>query len=411
MTQTVNVNLGGMVFSIDENAYQELDAYLNDIRAHLGSDSVQEIMQDIEARIAELFDQHKKYSHMDVVTLMMVEDVEKQLGSAEAIGGEETPSNSKEETPSNTPEGESEEDGVQEAEVIDSTPHDEQQTKQQGTCKKKLYRDVDNATIGGVCAGLSKWIGIDTVWVRLVMLVLLVFQGVGVLTYLLLWVIVPAANTAARRLEMRGIEPSVDAIKTEVESSPQKYAYGASGSDSGRGGCLVASGCLIMLALLIGFPLLIVAFTLLTAFGAVSGAMNAAFLGVPAMLLKGGLVSALSGLLFILVPIIILLVWLVRRKDSNHPLSKTFLIVMLILWLASLFGMAWGGRNAVKSAANVDWDNWAERVDSMANVLGKNMEFVIEKADSLGHVLDSVNAAKAMEKDYSEGVLEVTEEE
>lgn len=394
MKQTVNVNLGGVVFSIDEDAYQELDAYLNDIRKHLGSDSVQEIMQDIEARIAELFDQHKKYSHMDVVTLMMVEDVEKQLGSAEAIGGEEeTAQASKQKDEENKQENETDMDDVQEAEVIDSTPHDEKDVKQQATCKKKLYRDVDNAVMGGVCAGLSKWIGIDTVWVRLVMLLLLVFHGVGVLTYLLLWIIVPAANTAARRLEMRGIEPSVDAIKTEVESNPHKYVAGANTASGTNGGCLAASGCLIALALLIGFPLLLVAFVLLTVFGALSGAANMALFGLPAMLLKGGVITALSGLLFITVPIIILLVWLVRRNSSNHPLSKTFLIVMLILWLASLCGLLWGGKHAIQSAADVDWDELELRLDSAGAWL--------QHFDSEG---------LQEEVECSEGVLEVMEE-
>lgn len=384
MKQTVNVNLGGIAFCIDEDAYQELDAYLNDIRKHLGSESVQEIMQDIEARIAELFEQHKKYSHMNVITLMMVEDVEKQLGSAEAIGGEEEAHADLGAYANVTNEDK------EDKENIEDKGEDNQQKKR----NKKLYRDVDNATIGGVCAGLSKWVGIDTIWVRLVMLLLLVFQGAGVLTYLLLWIIVPAANTAARRLEMRGIEPSVDAIKTEVESNPQKYAAGTNTTSGTNGGCLAASGCLIALALLLGFPLLLLAFVLLTVFGAVSGAMNVAFLGVPAMLLKGGLISALSGLLFILVPIIILVVWLIRRNSSNHPLSKTFLVVMLILWLLSLIGLTWGGKHAIQSAADVDWNELELRLDSAGAWMEQHFHFEGVQEDA----------------EYSECSLEMMEE-
>ena len=86
MKPTVTINLAGVVYHIDNDAYETLNAYLKDIEAHLeDSDSKKEIMQDIEARIAELFSMHMKYSHIEVVNSTMVADIMTQLGSPEMI--------------------------------------------------------------------------------------------------------------------------------------------------------------------------------------------------------------------------------------------------------------------------------------------------------------------------------------
>ena len=174
MKPTVTINLAGVVYHIDNDAYETLNAYLKDIEAHLeDSDSKKEIMQDIEARIAELFSMHMKYSHIEVVNSTMVADIMTQLGSPEMIssGTEESECDS-ETDDSESPEG---------------TNDDMKAAEQLKPYKKRFYRNTDNQIIGGVCSGFGEFIGIDDLWIRLLMIVLFCLQGVGFIVYLLLW--------------------------------------------------------------------------------------------------------------------------------------------------------------------------------------------------------------------------------
>jgi phage shock protein PspC (stress-responsive transcriptional regulator) len=195
MKKTFTVNVNGIVFHIDEDAYNVLNDYLNSIKKHFsGVDGRDEIISDIEARIAEMMQE----SIGDRKQVISIEDIEKVI---EVIG-----------LPS---EFDSEE-------VFDENPGS-------GSKKsKRLYRDPDNTMIAGVCGGLGSYFQSDPVWFRLVFVLAIVFgAGTGLIIYLILWIVVPEAKTTAEKLEMRGEKVNIsnieNSIKEEIDKLKDKF--------------------------------------------------------------------------------------------------------------------------------------------------------------------------------------------
>lgn len=408
MKQTVTVNLAGVVFHIDDDAYAALDQYLKAIRSNIESESADEVMQDIEARIAELFDQHKRYGHSEVVTIAMVNDVMEQMGTPEMIGGEGEKSAPTDET----------ETAANAAENVDNQAD---VTFDGAGVKKRLYRDVEDKKVGGVCSGLAAYFGIDPIWLRLLFLGLLFLEGIGLLTYLVLWALVPAANTSARRLEMQGVAPSAENIRREVENRPDD-AGAEKKKDSGNG---CAWGCLIALAILFGLPVL---FAFVVAILALVGASCLTPLAVlPDAIIDGSLLGVLCTLLFFAIPVVSLIIWAVRRNNVERPLTKWFWLVVVLLWMLSVVGMFSGFRMAARSVINLGWEipermeEWARHMEGFAVHMEAASEHVgadvkvavMGNADPTRALADSVeNSMKTATDtiDLSAGLLEVIDD-
>ena len=198
MNKTVNMNLGGFFFHIDEDAYQKLNRYFDAIRSSLSIEGRDEIMNDIESRVSELFSE-KLTNNKQVLGLKDVDDVIAIMGQPEDYKIED--------------------DGK-------TTNTNYAYTASGKT--KKLYRDKDSGVIAGVCSGLGHYFGVDPVWIRIV-LVLLVFAGfgTGLLAYLILWLVTPEAVTTSEKLEMRGEPITISNIekkvKEEFESVSEKF--------------------------------------------------------------------------------------------------------------------------------------------------------------------------------------------
>jgi phage shock protein PspC (stress-responsive transcriptional regulator) len=190
MNKTVTVNIGGIVFHIDENAYEKFKQYLESIRSHFTtSDGRDEIMQDIEARIAEMFQERVKDSKQ-VITLEDVNEVTLLMGKPEEFAGS----------------GEREEDEKEKEEPL-----------QQGPVKRRLFRNPDDKLLGGVCSGISGYFDVDPVWIRLAFVLSLVVFGFGIGLYIILWIIIPEAKTAAEKLQMKGEPVTVSNIQKNVK--------------------------------------------------------------------------------------------------------------------------------------------------------------------------------------------------
>lgn len=190
MNKTVNINLGGMFFHIDEDAYQKLSHYFDAIKRSLNNSNGQdEIIKDIEMRVAELFLQ-KNSTGRQVITLKEVDEVIIIMGQPEDYRLDNEESSNQE---------------TFHAEPIRTN--------------KKLYRDMDNGVIGGVLSGLGHYFGVDKVWLRIFMLVLIFFFGTGILAYLVLWIIMPAAVTTSEKLEMTGKPVTISNIEKKVKES------------------------------------------------------------------------------------------------------------------------------------------------------------------------------------------------
>ncbi|MFV7236817.1 PspC domain-containing protein [Flavobacterium sp. ZB4R12] len=187
MNKTVNINLGGMFFHIDEDAYQKLTRYFDAIKRSLSNSSGHdEIIKDIEMRVSELLNE-KQISDKHVVGIKDVDEVIAVMGQPE--------------------------DYIIEDELKGSQTYSDHSNRR----SKKLYRDKEKGMIGGVAAGLGHYFGIDAVWIRIVLL-LLVFAGfgTGILAYIILWVVTPEAITTSEKLEMTGEPVNISNIEKKV---------------------------------------------------------------------------------------------------------------------------------------------------------------------------------------------------
>ena len=156
MKEAINANIGQQVFTLDRDAYDRLTIYLNDVRRRITSDT-EEVMNDIEIRIAEIL-REELPSAMMVVTLAMVERAIARIGAPEDF---ETESN-------------------------------------QGTTNNRsnmnsnvLRRSRTDRSIAGVCGGLAKHFGIDSTILRIVMLCLILFGGMSLWVYIVMWLLIP----------------------------------------------------------------------------------------------------------------------------------------------------------------------------------------------------------------------------
>ena len=191
MNKTVNINLAGIFFHIDEDAYLKLQRYLEAIkRSFTDSQGRSEIISDIEARIAELFSERIQ-NEKQVVGIQLVDEVISIMGQPE--------------------------DYLVDDEIFEDEPQSKQRYTSSGPTKK-LYRDTDNSYIGGVSAGLSHYLGIDMVWVRLLwVLFAFLSGGTFIFIYLLFWALVPEAKTTAEKLTMTGDPVNISNIEKKIK--------------------------------------------------------------------------------------------------------------------------------------------------------------------------------------------------
>lgn len=190
MNKTVTINISGIIFHIEEDAYDSLSRYLSTIKGYFSkTDGGNEIMGDIEARIAELL-QSKINSGKQVILMADVDYVMGVMGKPEEFGEEQN-------------KGESENT---------QSKNDPDFNYGQEKIKRRLFRNPDEKAIGGVCSGLAAYFDIDTVWVRLAMFLLIFFGGLSLWVYIIMWIIIPEAKTTADKFAMRGESANVNNI-------------------------------------------------------------------------------------------------------------------------------------------------------------------------------------------------------
>lgn len=207
MNKTININIGGTFFHIDEEAYDELQHYLVVLKKSFydtqGSD---EIISDIEHRIAELFSE-RLTDMRQVINRKDVDQIIEIMGRPEEFTDEED----------SNPSFSNQEESNQSAytEPIDEPSASKKSKKR--NYEKELFRDIEDGIIGGVLAGFAHYIGFDKTWVRLIWL-LLTFGtgGTFLLIYLILWAIVPEPKSTTDRLKMKGERINVSNIEKSI---------------------------------------------------------------------------------------------------------------------------------------------------------------------------------------------------
>ncbi|MGB0882334.1 MAG: PspC domain-containing protein [Vicingaceae bacterium] len=205
MNQTVTVNISGIVFHIEVDAYEDLKKYLNKIRSYFkNAEESEEIMTDIEARIAELFNE-KITEQNQVVNTKDVDEVITIMGKPEQYV----------------------EDGE---EMNEKTYSSSQKTY---STAKKLFRDPDERMIGGVASGIAAYFGISPIWIRILFII---FVSFGVITYFVLWMVIPEAKTASDKLQMKGDPVNIDNISKTFTEEAEKVSdhFKKNGQQYGR---------------------------------------------------------------------------------------------------------------------------------------------------------------------------------
>lgn len=183
MEKVVEVNIGGINFTIEDNAYIKLKDYLTRFEATLPTDEAKDIMEDIEIRVSELFQKEIRYRHQ-VVEIKVVDAVIECLGE---VDPSETTTENK------------------------TSNNAFNQTKMKSD--KKLYRNPDDKKLAGICSGLAEYFKVDATLVRIVFIVAALAYGATVFVYIILWITMPEALTISQKMEMRGESVTAENIK------------------------------------------------------------------------------------------------------------------------------------------------------------------------------------------------------
>jgi len=193
MNKTVSIHIQGFAFILEEQAYEVLRKYLNDLSAILqNEEGKDEILQDIELRIVELL--QEKVSGQQVVQLEVIEQIIQLLGSPEAFGDEET----------------------------STTDQSSAESTEPMVAHKRFFRDPENPILGGVAGGVAAYFNIDVVFVRIFFVLFTMAFVSGIPIYIILWIVTPRAVTASEKLQMRGRAVNVESIKTEFREATER---------------------------------------------------------------------------------------------------------------------------------------------------------------------------------------------
>ena len=350
MKKTFTVNISGIVFNIDEDAYSVLNDYLQSIKKHFArTDGRDEIISDIESRIAEILSE----SITDTKQVISIEDIENVI---KVIG-----------LPN-------------EFEIDEDEPSAKQRSSgRSGKSTKRLYRDPDNTMISGVCGGLGAYFHTDPVWFRLAFVILaLAGVGSGILIYIVLWVVIPLASSTAEKLEMRGekvdlsnieksIREEIDNLKDKFNEFTQeaKNTYKKKSTEHQNeidniGAVLLrileVFGKIVLI--FIGVILLLIGVSLVAAFGVAIFGIGDFFIFpgpkdfhiIPydeiALLLFGNSVRGdflLAGVLLFLGIPILMMIYGGSRLVFRFPKIRYIGVVALVLWIAGLIITAFYG--------------------------------------------------------------------
>jgi len=392
MNKTVNINLGGMFFHIDEDAYQKLNRYFEAVKRSLSnSTGKDEIMKDIEMRIAELLTE-KNRGDKQVVGMKDVEEVIVVMGQPEDYRIDD-----------------------------EGTPETTFAFNSDAKRKKKLYRDKDKGMIGGVAAGFGHYLGIDALWIRILFIISpFITFGTSLVIYLILWILMPPAETTTEKLEMTGEPVNISNIEKKVreefDSLSEKFKnvdydkYGNQAKNAGERIGNTLSSIILKIFSIIGkvigaFLVVTAASTLvsLLLFAITAGSLNFGefpwteyvenFTDVPLWII-GLLTLGAIGIPFFFLLILGLKLLITNMKSIGNTIKYT----LLALWLISVgILIAFG----IKQATQFSFDNKVVIKENIAisstdtlrikfryddfytKSIGENREFIFTQ-DSIG---------------------------
>lgn len=331
MNEIKKCSIAGVSFTLEKNAYETLQAYIKSLNdTYKDNPDGEEIIADIEARIAELI--LSALPADAIITKPLIDNIVKQLGSAEEID---------------------EEGAERHAETIDQNGNPR--------IPRRLYRDLQNGKLGGVCAGVANYFDIDPTWIRLALFIPLILTMFGsveifrwiapfsgnlfgfvVIGYIIMWFTIPPASSARQKLEMKGERITARNIHeaTHAPAPDERERTLLAKIMMAVGSLLLIALKIIALFILIG---LVVGFSVLGFVGLVT---------TPALFSADFITGLAMACLFgvMLIPLLVLIYLTVMLLVSRRPNGKAMLI-LFIIWLFSLVVMT---ISAIKSPVHFD---------------------------------------------------------
>lgn len=333
MEKTIIINIGNTIIHIEESAYELLKAYLNEVKQHFANHADDlEIVTDIENRIAELLFEQLEEQKKQVVDAANVNFVIGQMGRVQDFDALEA--------------------GEEEEPVV-NTNYQYQSTD------KKLYRDMDERVVAGVCAGIAHYLNFDARWIRIAAVLTAFIGGSGLLVYALLWIIMPKAKSRVEKMEMKGEPANLQGFQKNLDEELQAVRERLSevnnhaqplitrfGNFIGEFfewlGRFIAGTGKVIFKVIAGF---IIIFGMLFLLSLIIGA--AAFQGFwdssiyeyfPFSIVNDGNrgVILFGAFIVLFVPILALVLFSIRVAFNKQAINKTLSFALLIIWLAGV---------------------------------------------------------------------------
>ena len=414
MKKNITINLYGSLYSIDEDAYELLKRYEDNLRAYFSRQADgQEISDDIERRVADLFDELKGQG-VEAISIEHVQDIITRLGKPEEMAGE------------------AEEPG-QEAFSAGAKAQSGPQVK------KKLFRDPNDKMLGGVVSGFSHYFGGDVLlWRLLVVALCFLSFGTTLIVYLILWLLMPEARTAEEQLLMNGRRVTPENLaQTVVDESMTADAQPA----VERGGVSrllsILMGIFKVILFVIGaFFIGGFALTLLTA-------LIVACVGVAGLIVGGhslynfgvcdanfipyvaaGTSWAFWGLLAAVVVVCVIPIYcfvhhLLRLVRKVQPMSVAQRAVWIVVWFLAVAGIVVSGAVLARNLDKADQlyrEQHVEQIDTAPDDAALLPDTCVLDVDSLASVLEGKTEAleealkeEKLKKAVSEGVKRIVD--
>ena len=324
MNKTIIININGIIFHIEEEAYTVLQNYMVGVKRHFGNSvDSNEIVSDIENRIAEMFSERLN-PQKAVIEMHDVKEVCAQMGEVEDFDLE----------------GES-------SEGFEQEPYAGYEEN------RSFFRDTEDKVFGGVCSGLGYYLDIEAKWMRLIFLVVFLFAGTGLLIYIVLWIAIPKAKTRADRMRMRGQSPNIEnfkrnfkeemgEVKNNLKDRGERIKNDFNDPNSATSSMVDNSGK-IGISILKVLGGILIFFLIITLLGSIIslfvGASLWSSLGLfPAELLSNQTANGLLIAFFftIGIPILLLILLLVRVIFNREAMNTRLAVILFIAWLVAV---------------------------------------------------------------------------
>lgn len=317
MNKTIIININGIIFHIEEDAYEILKTYMTEVKRHFAySSDSEEIVTDIENRLAEMFSEKLSIDNRQVIITTDVESITERMGNVSDFDIETDD---------------------QASDLNNGQYHPE----------RKLFRDTDDRIIGGVCAGFAHYLGTEPRWIRLLAIIAVVF-GIGIPLYIVLWLIIPKAITRADKMAMKGEPINIQTFKKNFDEEIEGLKHGLKNAHieakpiiKQLGRFIEKAGILIIKALggIILFSGISALFALCIGLITFLGYWNSNQLNIfPLNIVNPGYKSVItiSAFTLIFIPLTALVIFAARVIFTKFSVSKTVYFGMLIVWLSAL---------------------------------------------------------------------------